>query len=108
MYVAMHVESNNLHRTHQGKLTSESRFFSRISSLARKRHLLLFALALLSVIAGYWLFVGVPVFLDKSMLLRGVCPNFFVLSAFIFLTTHHYMVDTVLWKKGSKLRDAFH
>jgi hypothetical protein len=107
MYVAIHVESNNLHHAHRDKSSSDSTFFSRFLSHARNRHLLLFAFALLAVFVGYWLFVGVPVSLDHSMLFRGACPNFFFLSAFMFLTTHHYMVDTILWKKGSKLRDAF-
>ncbi|MBU6454773.1 MAG: hypothetical protein KGS72_23600 [Cyanobacteria bacterium REEB67] len=53
---------------------------------------------------GYLAFTYMPVQLDATSLVKHLRPNFFFLAAYIFLNTHHYMIDSVVWRGDSRLR----
>jgi hypothetical protein len=63
--------------------------------------LLLFGLL---VAFGYFTYRYLPVLLDGTGMVRHLAPNFFILAAYIFLNTHHYMIDSVVWRGDSRLR----
>ncbi|HEY9731035.1 MAG TPA: hypothetical protein V6C89_03935 [Drouetiella sp.] len=63
------------------------------------------ALLLLAAMAiGYASFHTLPVMLDQARLISGLSPNFFFLSAFILISTHHYVLDSVVWKQDSRAK----
>jgi len=65
------------------------------------RHLALMTLA--TTILGYFAFYYLPLLLDKTRMLEGVTTNFFLL-ALLFISLHHYVIDTVVWKPDSYAR----
>ncbi len=74
-----------------------------------KRHrllppLYLCLLTVLLIAAGYMAFIGVPLAVDHTGVARSISPTFFFLTAYLFLSTHHYMIDTVLWKNDSRAK----
>ena len=64
----------------------------------------LFVVSIAAIAIGYAAFVHIPVFLDQTRVLPDVAPNFFLLAAFIFINTHHYLIDTVVWSKDSRAK----
>ncbi len=71
-----------------------------------KRGLLLVSLSLAAMAIGYIAFHTIPIFLDHARLLPDLLPNFFFLAAFILISTHHYVLDGVVWKHDSRARQA--
>lgn len=53
---------------------------------------------------GYLSFHTIPVMLDKARLIADLTPNFFFLAAFILISTHHYILDSVVWRHDSRAR----
>lgn len=53
---------------------------------------------------GYFFYKLLPVMLDSNTVINHMSPNFFIIAAYIFLNTHHYMIDSVIWKGDSRLR----
>jgi hypothetical protein len=52
---------------------------------------------------GYLLFISLPVFFASSLPLRAQ-HNFYFIAAYVFFSLHHYNVDGVIWKHGSRAR----
>jgi len=79
-------------------------FDSRSGKSLRLRAIHLVGFAVVTVLLGYLCFRYIPGILDNAKLLGNVAPNFFLLAAFIFISIHHYIVDSVVWKHDSKAR----
>jgi len=67
------------------------------------RHLALITLA--TMVLGYFAFYYLPLLLDKTRMLEGVTTNFFLL-ALLFISLHHYVIDTIVWKPDSCARQS--
>jgi hypothetical protein len=67
------------------------------------RHLAIITLA--TIVLGYLAFYYVPLLLNKTHVLEGVTTNFFLL-ALLFISMHHYAIDTVVWKADSRARKS--
>jgi len=61
-------------------------------------------LSLATIVIGYLSFHTIPVMLDRARLIADLSPNFFFLSAFILISTHHYILDSVVWRHDSRAR----
>lgn len=94
LFYAYQVEINN--------------FDSSLASIKRKLQPfgLLIVLSLLAMAIGYMSFHTIPVMLDRARLIPGLLPNFFFLSAFILISTHHYVLDGAVWKRDSRARQV--
>jgi len=94
LFFAYQVEMNN--------------FDSSLASLKRKLQPfgLLIVLSLLAMAIGYMSFHTIPIMLDRARLVPGLLPNFFFLSAFILISTHHYVLDGAVWKRDSRARQV--
>jgi hypothetical protein len=57
-----------------------------------------------TVLLGYLGFLYVPRILDSAKMIGNAAPNFFLLAAFVFISMHHYIVDSVVWKHDSRAR----
>ena len=55
-------------------------------------------------VAGYWLFRSIPTALDRAGLFNHLSANFFFVTAYVFLSLHHYVIDSVVWKSDSKMK----
>jgi hypothetical protein len=53
---------------------------------------------------GFVTYRYLPFLLDGTGMVKHLAPNFFILAAYIFLNTHHYMIDSVVWRGDSRLR----
>ncbi|MBS1994245.1 MAG: hypothetical protein JSS83_27225 [Cyanobacteria bacterium SZAS LIN-3] len=76
-------------------------------TLSKNRLLQLVALTALFaalVGSGYLAYKYVPVMLDGTAMVKNMAPNFFILAAYIFFNTHHFMIDAVIWRGDSRLR----
>jgi hypothetical protein len=58
----------------------------------------------LLVAFGFVTYRYLPFLLDGTGMVKHLAPNFFILAAYIFLNTHHYMIDSVVWRGDSRLR----
>jgi hypothetical protein len=56
---------------------------------------------------GYFAYKYLPVALDRTTLIHSLAPNFFILCAYIFFNTQHYAIDSVIWRRDSKLYSLF-
>lgn len=56
---------------------------------------------------GYFAYKYLPVALDRTTLVHSLAPNFFILCAYIFFNTQHYVIDSVIWRRDSKLYGLF-
>lgn len=56
---------------------------------------------------GYLAYKYLPVVLDRKILIHTLAPNFFLLCAYIFFNTQHYVIDSVIWRRDSKLYSLF-
>lgn len=56
---------------------------------------------------GYFAYKYLPVALDRTTLIHSLAPNFFILCAYIFFNTQHYVIDSVIWRRDSKLYSLF-
>ena len=65
-------------------------------------------LSLLAVFIGYLSWQYCPLMLDLTYANKVVTANFFFVAAFLFISLHHYLIDTVVWKKDSHARDLLH
>lgn len=83
-------------------------FDSKIAKIAKGniklRTLWLILLFGLLSASGYLTYRYLPVLLDNTGLVKHLAPNFFLMAAYIFLNTHHYMIDSVVWRGDSRLR----
>jgi hypothetical protein len=79
-------------------------FDSKMTKLPRAKWLCLVVLFGLLVLFGCLTYTNLPVLLDGTGLVKHMVPNFFILAAYIFLNTHHYMIDSVVWRGDSRLR----
>ena len=98
IYFAYRVENNSFDPLVESKLSTNW----------CGRMLYLIVLTVLVVFLGYAAFISVPVLLDRTKLIANVAPNFFFLSAFLFISLHHYLVDSVVWKQDSRARKLLH
>jgi hypothetical protein len=57
-----------------------------------------------TMVIGYLSFHTIPVMLDRAKLIADISPNFFFLAAFILISTHHYILDSVVWRHDSRAR----
>jgi hypothetical protein len=70
------------------------------------RFALLGLLSLAAMFIGYVSFHSLPVMLDRARPIADLSPNFFFLSAFILISTHHYVLDSVVWRGDSRAKKA--
>lgn len=84
-------------------------FDARAAKLAERSEALriLYLAILLAVIyvVGLLAFRILPIQMDHHQLVKNVTPNFFFMSTYILMSTHHYIVDTVLWRGGSRIKE---
>ncbi|MBI2809264.1 MAG: hypothetical protein HYX67_00320 [Candidatus Melainabacteria bacterium] len=71
---------------------------------AFSKALFLVLLSVAAMVIGYLSFHTIPVMLDRARLIADVSPNFFFLGAFILISTHHYILDSVVWRHDSRAR----
>lgn len=64
----------------------------------------LVALSVATMTLGYFSFHTIPVAMDKARFIADLSPNFFFLAAFILISTHHYILDSVVWRHDSRAR----
>ena len=57
----------------------------------------------ITVFLGYAFFMWIPRTLDNAKLISAA-PNFFFLSAFVFISIHHYILDSVVWRQNSRAK----
>lgn len=62
--------------------------------------LLLFAML---IPLGFFSYKYLPIALDHTPLVKNLAPNFYLLCAYIFLNVQHYVIDSVIWRRDSKL-----
>jgi hypothetical protein len=98
LYFAYRIEGNDFDPIFQ-KMKSKH-------TLQKTIYMLVLSVAAIAL--GYACFVQVPVLLDKARILPTVAPNFFLLAAFIFINTHHYLIDGVVWSKDSRAKKLLH
>lgn len=95
MYFSGRVEANN--------------FDPRAAQLAKRAGLLrIFYLLLILVLiycAGVFFFRFLPMQIDRRHFFADITPNFFFVATYVVLSTHHYLVDSVLWRVGSKVKE---
>ncbi len=77
---------------------------ARVKDKQTLRALWLVLLFALLVTCGYVTYRYLPVQLDNTNLITHLAPNFFLMAFYIFLNTHHYMIDSVVWRGDSRLR----
>jgi hypothetical protein len=94
LYFAYRVENNSFDPTVQRTLSANF----------KGRLVYLICLTFVVIGLGYVGFMFIPVMLDRDRLLTQVPGNFFLLAAFLFISLHHYMVDSVVWKHDSRAR----
>lgn len=56
------------------------------------------------VLLGYLTFQYFPLMLDRTLIGPRLGINFFMIAGFIFISVHHYIVDSVVWKHDSRVR----
>ncbi|HEY9714022.1 MAG TPA: hypothetical protein V6C72_11160, partial [Chroococcales cyanobacterium] len=78
----------------------------KLSGSAVRQALFYLGLVVATISLGYLGFIYVPSLLDRSNVMQyfGAAPNFFFLAAFVFFSTHHYVLDSVAWKPDSRAR----
>jgi hypothetical protein len=54
------------------------------------------------ILVGYLGFVYVPLFLDAGRTCSRFTPNFYMIATFVLISTHHYIVDGVVWRRDSR------
>lgn len=72
-----------------------------------KAWLVTLAVFVILVPSGYFAYKFLPVALDRTTLVHSLAPNFFILCAYIFFNTQHYIIDSVIWRRDSKLYSLF-
>ncbi|MBK9620083.1 MAG: hypothetical protein IPO31_12985 [Candidatus Obscuribacter sp.] len=77
------------------------------SSSNSKAWLLTLSVFVILVPCGYFAYKYLPVALDRTTLIHSLAPNFFILCAYIFFNTQHYAIDSVIWRRDSKLYSLF-
>lgn len=82
----------------------DPRISERVKDKQSLRTLWLVMLFALLVACGYLAYRYLPFQLDNSTVIKHFAPNFFIMASYIFLNTHHYMIDSVVWRGDSKLR----
>ncbi len=94
LFFAYKVESNNFDPILSRKLVK--------SSIGKA--IFLISLTAIMISIGYMGFHTIPLFLDRSRLIADLTPNFFFLAAFILISTHHYLLDSVVWRSDSRAK----
>jgi hypothetical protein len=82
----------------------DAKISARVKDKQALRALWLVLLFALLVACGYFTYRYLPMQLDQGNLIKHLAPNFFLTAAYIFLNTHHYMIDSVVWRGDSRLR----
>lgn len=54
---------------------------------------------------GFLFFRYLPLQIDRHHFFADIAPNFFFVGMYIVFSTHHYIIDTVLWRAGSRVKE---
>lgn len=92
LFFAYKVELNNFDPTRKFVKSAAGKVF------------FLVMLSVATMVIGYLSFHTLPVMLDRARLIADLTPNFFFLAAFILISTHHYILDSVVWRHDSRAR----
>jgi hypothetical protein len=94
-----------------GKVESNSfapEFAAQCGKSRGLKAVLVLAVGAAVIVIGYLCCLYFPLMLDIAFARKIVTANFFLVASYLFVSLHHYMVDSVVWKNDSRARQLLH